>query len=172
MSASARVSRAVSSRALSPREAAVKLNLDAFVSSATLKVIEQEWERAKSPLNCPATAGMRCSADAVAAQQHYGGFQETNLPGDIDATQREATREVSGGGGGGGDDRAGAKVKDPLSMRINMETEMLGSGADSQDQFAFEHDSAFGSDTDSLSPVPTVGCISGNMKSQTQYENP
>ena len=170
MSVSARVSRAASSRPLSPREDAVKLNLDAFVSSATLKIIEQEWERSKSPLNCPATAGVRCSADAGAAQPDYGGLQEGNLPGALDATQRAATREV-GGGCGGGDGRAEAKVKDPLSMRINMETEMLGSGADSQHHFAFEHDSACGSDTDSLSPVPPVGCISGNMKSQLSMKN-
>jgi hypothetical protein len=115
------------------------------LSPATLKIIEQQSFRAKSPL-----AGdiREQSAPSLAASRAAQGDE-------MCATQRQ---EVDKAGVAGGHVAMESKVKDALSMRINMETEILGLGTDAE-EFNDENDSSYGSDAYSPSPSHAGGCM-------------
>jgi hypothetical protein len=126
------------------KERKARQSIDKFLSSATLSLIEQQKQRASNAAASPASCGTHAKVTAE-TQEAAATAGEPPAPSQ---TARACNSDTSGPV----NDASAtieAATKDPLSMRIDMDTEMLGAAVNSDED-----------DSVSSSPGVSAGCIS------------
>ena len=121
-----------------------KFSIDRYLSSATLSLIEQQRLSASIATPLPPACGTHAE---VSAEMHEAAATAGAPRVPVQAAQSIDSNNFRPGNDAGTELKSA--IKDPLSMRINMETEIMATTVDSDQE-----------ESASSSPVGAAGCMS------------